>query len=51
MLREKPDLVVAFPGGPGTRDMISQAKKARVKVIEIKEDIQSVEAQATTAKI
>lgn len=31
----KPDLVVAFPGGNGTADMISQAKLAGVEVIEI----------------
>ena len=31
----KPDLVIAFPGGRGTADMISRAKKAGVKVIEI----------------
>lgn len=34
----KPDLVVAFPGGRGTADMISRAKKAGVKVIEVKYD-------------
>lgn len=31
----KPDLVIAFPGGAGTADMIKQAKLAGVKVIEI----------------
>lgn len=31
----EPELVVAFPGGPGTKDMIRQAKKAGVKVIEV----------------
>lgn len=36
MLEEgKPDLVIAFPGGSGTRDMIRKAKKAGVEVIEI----------------
>lgn len=30
----KPDLVVAFPGGKGTQDMINRALKAGVKVIE-----------------
>lgn len=29
----KPDLVVAFPGGTGTADMIRRAKKAGVEVI------------------
>lgn len=31
----KPDLVIAFPGGAGTRNMIRQARKAGVEVIEI----------------
>lgn len=30
-----PDLVVAFPGGRGTQDMTSRAKKAGVEVIDI----------------
>ncbi|MDE2096518.1 MAG: DUF2493 domain-containing protein [Patescibacteria group bacterium] len=30
----KPDLVVAFPGGSGTADMIARAKAAGVRVIE-----------------
>jgi hypothetical protein len=36
MLREgKPDLVVAFPGGRGTADMVAKAKAAGVHVIEV----------------
>lgn len=31
----KPDLVVAFPGGKGTKNMVELAKKALVDVIEI----------------
>jgi predicted Rossmann-fold nucleotide-binding protein len=31
----KPDLVVAFPGGRGTSDMISRAIKVPVRVITI----------------
>lgn len=31
----KPDLVVAFPGGRGTADMISRARKAGIEVIEV----------------
>lgn len=31
----KPDLVVAFPGGNGTADMVRRAKKANLAVIEI----------------
>lgn len=33
MLEEKPDLVVAFPGGKGTADMVAVAKKAGLTVI------------------
>lgn len=36
MLEEgQPDLVIAFPGGAGTRNMIRQARKAGVEVVEI----------------
>jgi len=36
MLAEgKPDLVVAFPGGAGTADMVRQARIAGIKVMEI----------------
>lgn len=31
----KPDLVVAFPGGPGTMDMCERADKAGVKVYKV----------------
>lgn len=31
----KPDLVVAFPGGKGTADMIKRAKKAGIELIEV----------------
>lgn len=31
---EKPDLVVAFPGGNGTKNMINIAKAAGVEVVE-----------------
>jgi acyl-CoA synthetase (NDP forming) len=31
----KPDLVIAFPGGSGTADMIRRARKAGVPVKEI----------------
>ncbi len=33
----KPDLVVAFPGGRGTADMIRRARKAGLRVIEVAE--------------
>lgn len=36
MLREgKPDVVVAFPGGRGTADMMAKARAAGVQVIEV----------------
>ncbi len=36
MLTEgKPDLVIAFPGGRGTADMVRKARKAGVDVVEI----------------
>lgn len=31
----QPDVVIAFPGGKGTADMVSRATKAGVKVIEV----------------
>jgi hypothetical protein len=37
MLREgQPDLVIAFPGGKGTRDMIRQSHQAKVKTYIVK---------------
>jgi UDP-N-acetylmuramoylalanine-D-glutamate ligase len=35
MLDTGVDLVIAFPGGKGTAHMVSIAKKAGVKVVEI----------------
>lgn len=32
MLQEKPDLVVAFPGGKGTLDMVTRALDANIEV-------------------
>jgi hypothetical protein len=31
----KPDLVVAFPGGKGTKDMVRRATRAGIPVIEV----------------
>lgn len=31
----KPDLVIAFPGGRGTADMVTQAKAAGIEVVEV----------------
>jgi hypothetical protein len=39
MLDYKPDLVIAFPGGRGTANMIKQAKAAGVRVIEIESQL------------
>jgi hypothetical protein len=35
LIEGKPDLVVAFPGGDGTADMVRQARKAGVRVREV----------------
>lgn len=36
MLNEgKPDVVIAFPGGRGTADMVKKARRAGVEVVEI----------------
>ncbi len=35
MLGEKPDLVVAFPGGRGTADMVQVAKEAGLQVVVV----------------
>lgn len=33
------DRVVAFPGGPGTRDMVTRARKANIQVSEVVETL------------
>lgn len=35
LVKGNPDVVVAFPGGKGTNDMVSQARQANVRVIQI----------------
>lgn len=35
MLKEKPDLVIAFPGGKGTAHMVKIAKQEGIEVMEI----------------
>ena len=35
LVEGKPDLVVAFPGGRGTANMVQQARKVGVPVIEV----------------
>lgn len=39
LLEGRPDLVVAFPGGRGTMNMIKLAKEAGVEVLEVKYDV------------
>lgn len=34
----RPTLVVAFPGGAGTADMVRRAREANVKVVMVEED-------------
>jgi predicted solute-binding protein len=34
----KPDVVIAFPGGRGTADMLRRTRQAGVEVIEVKYD-------------
>lgn len=31
----RPDLVIAFPGGNGTEDMVNRARKAKVQIVRI----------------
>jgi UDP-N-acetylmuramoylalanine-D-glutamate ligase len=35
MLEEKPKLVIAFPGGDGTADMVKKARAAGITVMEV----------------
>lgn len=35
MLDEQPELVVAFPGGKGTADMVRKAKQAGLEVVMV----------------
>lgn len=38
MLKDaKPDIVVAFPGGKGTADMVKKARAAGVRVLEVED--------------
>lgn len=34
----KPDVVVAFPGGAGTANMVRQARAYRIRVIEVEDN-------------
>jgi YspA, cpYpsA-related SLOG family len=35
MLDQKPDVVLAFPGGRGTADMIARAEQAGVEIVKV----------------
>ena len=35
MLNQKPDVVLAFPGGRGTADMIARAEQAGVEIVKV----------------
>lgn len=35
---EHPDLILAFPGGPGTANMVSRAREAGIEVIQVTDD-------------
>lgn len=37
MLLLKPDMLVAFPGGPGTADMVARAEKSRLYIHRVPE--------------
>jgi ABC-type Fe3+-hydroxamate transport system substrate-binding protein len=41
MLEEKPDLVVAFPGGKGTEDMVKKAIKQGISVRIVDEEMKA----------
>lgn len=43
MLAWEPDMVIAFPGGVGTDDMIRRAKKAGIRVRRVKQEASSNE--------
>lgn len=45
MLAEKPELVIAFPGGDGTRDMRKQATKAGVTVLNLADPKERLEVR------
>lgn len=38
LLEESPDMVIAFPGGPGTADMVKIARRAGVTVLMVTDD-------------
>lgn len=41
MLNSQPDLVIAFPGGRGTADMIARAEKAGIPVVRLQKGVVS----------
>jgi hypothetical protein len=49
MLKEIPDLVVAFPGGPGTADMTRKAKLAGFKMMVFQGETSGKEQKVSTS--
>lgn len=47
---ERPRLVIAFPGGRGTADMVKRAKACRVPVLDV-EDLLRKTSERLTAKV
>lgn len=43
----KPDLVLAFPGGRGTANMVTQARKAGVRVVDVGGVLEALKAAQT----
>ena len=43
----KPDLVVAFPGGRGTRNMMKLAREYGLRLLEITSEGKGIETQPT----
>lgn len=43
----KPELVIAFPGGSGTADMMRQAREAKVEVIDLSKEAVRARVTAT----
>jgi hypothetical protein len=38
MIAEKPDMVVAFPGGRGTADMVRRARQAGIELVVVEQE-------------
>lgn len=38
MLDQNPDILIAFPGGSGTKDMLTRAKKTSLQIVEFESE-------------